>query len=413
MIQKVNHKYQPLFTTKCRYVIIMGGRGAGRSFVASQFVLAKLVDTINYFRCAIMRFIAGDIRNSIYQEILDRIEEQDLQEFVQAKALSFHYFRNMVKGIGFRKSSSDQKSKLKSLAGFNVIVIEEADETPEDDFMQLDDSLRTLQGDIIIVILLNPPDKKHWIIRRWFNLVESGIPGFYKLDLKKELTDTLFIHSTYLDNIQNISESTRANYERYKTTRPDYYYNMIRGLVSEGLRGRVFTTWQPITDAEFDELPYDSEFGLDFGYSNHPAALQEVKKHNNKVWVREWIYEKGLTNPMLSEKMLDLGISQDSFIVADQAEPKSIKELQDLGWWNMVPCVKGADSVRNGVNQMLSMEVYYTEKSEGVADETQTYVWKLDKNKEPTNEPVDENNHAMDAIRYVVTRDGDEFFGFA
>lgn len=411
MLQRVNHKYEPLFTAKARYVIIMGGRGAGRSFVASQFVLAKLADTFQYFRCAIMRFVAGDIRNSIYQEILDRIEEQELQETIQIKALSFHYFRNMVKGIGFRKSSSDQKSKLKSLAAYNCVVIEEADEVSEDDFMQLDDSLRTVNADIKIVLLLNPPDKKHWIVRRWFNLVESGVEGFYKLSLKRENNDTVFINTTYLDNIENISQSTRDNYERYKETRPDYYFNMIRGLVSEGLRGRIFTTWKPITDAEFDALPYDSEYGLDFGYSNHEAALEEVKRHNNKVWIKEWIYETGLTNPALSRKMKELGVPEDKVIIADSAEPKSIQELKDLGW-NVIPAVKGPDSVRNGVNQMLELEVYYTEKSKGISDETTGYVWKLDKNKEPTNEPEDKNNHGMDAVRYVVTR-VIEFIGFA
>lgn len=411
MIQKVNLKYADAFTTKARYIIVMGGRGAGRSFFASQYVLAKLVDTYTYLRCAIMRFIAGDIRNSIYQEILDRIEENDLQEVVTAKALSFHYYRNMVKGIGFRKSSGDQKSKLKSIAAYNVVVIEEADEVSEEDFMQLDDSLRTVAADIKVVLLLNPPDKRHWIVRRWFNLVESGVPGFYKLELKKEMDDTLFIHTTYEDNIANISTSTQSNYERYKQTRPDYYWNMIKGLVSEGLRGRIFTTWKPITDAEFDELPYDSEFGLDFGFTNDPCALEEVKQHNNKVWVREWIYETGLTNTALSQKMDDLGVPRDKLIVADSAEPKSIQELIDLGW-NVVPAVKGADSVRNGVNQMLGMEVSYTEKSTGISDETQGYIWKLDKNKEPTNEPEDKNNHGIDAVRYRLTRVV-EFIGFA
>lgn len=410
MNQNVSYLYKDLFVSKQRYIILLGGRGAGRSFVASQFILAKLLSP-EYFRCAIMRFIAGDIRNSIHQEIQDRIDEQELQDTVNSKEMSFHYLRNSVRGIGFRKSSGDQKSKLKSLAAYNCVVIEESDEVDEESFMQLDDSLRTMNADINVILLLNPPDKRHWIIRRWFNLVESGVDGFYKLELKKEMTDALFIHTTYQDNITNISPSTVSNYERYKETRPEYYWNMIKGLVSEGLRGRIFTTWKPITDAEFDALPYDSEFGLDFGFTNDPAALEEVKRHNNKVWIREWIYETGLTNPSLSKKMDELGVPREKLIVADSSEPKSIKELVDLGW-NVVPAVKGPDSVRNGVNQMLSLEVCYTEKSTGIAGETQVYVWKLDKNKEPTNEPEDKNNHGMDGVRYQITREV-AFVGFA
>jgi phage terminase large subunit len=242
-------------------------------------------------------------------------------------------------------------------------------------------------------------------------LIPSGVEGFYKLQLKEDLKDVLFIHTNYEDNAQNLNESTISNYERYKVTRPDYYYNMIKGLVSEGVRGRVFTNWLPISDEDFDALPYDSTFGLDFGFSNDPLSLNEIKEHNDTVWVKEWVYETGLTNPMLSARMDELGVPRDVLIIADSAEPKSIEELVQLGW-NVEPSVKGADSVRAGINTMRSKQVYYTVTSTNIEAEQQNYVWALDKNKEPTNKPVDAWNHAMDSIRYVVTRVV-EFIGFA
>ena len=114
MIQQVSEVYKPLFTEKPRYFILMGGRGAGRSTVASQYANARLIAP-DYFRCAIMRYILGDIRNSIYQEITDRVEENDLEDKVHINdsLMKIEYGANSINAKGFKKSSGDQKSKLK------------------------------------------------------------------------------------------------------------------------------------------------------------------------------------------------------------------------------------------------------------------------------------------------------------
>jgi phage terminase large subunit len=151
---------------------------------------------------------------------------------------------------------------------------------------------------------------------------------------------------------------------------------------------------------DFDELPYPSKWGMDFGFTNDPATLYETKRHNNKIWVREWIYETGLINKALSDKMEQLGVPKDAMIRADSAEPKSIAELNSYGW-NVIPVEKGRDSVRAGVNFLLGFEVYYTESSTNLAIEVQEYKWAENKDKEPTNEPIDDFNHGMDAIRYA------------
>lgn len=413
MLQTVNKIYEPLFFAKKRYFILIGGRGAGRSTAASQYALAHLLAP-DYFRCAIMRFVAGDIRNSIYQDILDRADELEVKDALELRenTLTIQYGQNRINGIGFRKSSGDQKAKLKSLANYNTVIIEEADEIAEDDFMQLDDSLRTVKADVKIIFLLNPPHKDHWIIKRWFNLLPTDIEGFYQLELKSAVAPfTEYITGTYLDNAVNISESSKLNYERYRITRPDYYFNMIRGLVSEGNRGRIFKNCVPISDADFDALPYPSEFGIDFGFSNDPATLMETKEHNDHVWIKEWIYETGLLNKALSDKMIDLGLSFDEDITADSAEPKSIAELNTYGW-NIKPADKGPDSVHFGYDYLLGKTIHITESSTNMWKEAENHIWKLDKNKEPTNDPVDEWNHGWDGVRYARCKKK-EFVGFA
>jgi len=182
---------------------------------------------------------------------------------------------------------------------------------------------------------------------------------------------------------------------------------MIQGLVSEGAIGRIFTDWKPITQKEYDELPYEKYYGLDFGFSNDPLALIEIKDHNDNIYLNELIYEVGLTNVgikgnSLSERMTALGINKNDIIYADSAEPKSIRELRDDGW-NVKPSLKGSDSIRSGIKLLSSKNVYFTENSKNIENETYEYKWQLDQNKLPTNKPIDKYNHACDAIRYGYT----------
>jgi len=402
--QTINQVYAPLFTENKRYNILMGGRSGGRSFVASQYGLARLRGT-KYFRCAIMRLVYNDIRNSIYQEFIDRIDEIDLYDELRIteKPIRIVHGTNRIDGIGFRVSSKDNSAKLKSLTGYNCVIIEEADEISEDEFIKLDDSLRTQLGeDIKIILLLNTPHKNHWIIKRWFKLDTSDYEGYFIPRLRKEHKDEVcFIHSTYKNNYQNINPKTLQNFKKYKETKPDHHRSMILGLVSEGARGRIFTDWQTISAREYEDLPFPVSYGLDFGFTNDPTALIEIKKHNNKLYFKELIYETGLTDKKLSEKMTILGVNKNALIVGDR-EPKSIRQLIEYGW-NVVPAQKGSGSIRSGINNLLDYECYYTEDSKNVEDETLEYKWAVDRNKEPTNEPIDEFNHAIDAIRYNIS----------
>ena len=400
MEQITNSKYRSLFDNNSRYIILMGGRSAGRSYVASQYVSSHLFHR-GYFRCALMRFILGDVRNSIFQEVVDRLEETNVKEKVHISDLEITYKETFVKGLGFRKSSGDQKSKMKSLANYSHIVIEEADEVSEEDFRQLDDSIRTLKTDIKIILLLNPPNKDHWIIKKWFNLLPSGIEGFYKPELKKDITNTTYIHTTFLDNLPNINQTTLDNFREYKIKKPDHYYSMIEGLVSEGARGRIFKDWKIISDDEYDKLEYTPYFGLDFGFSLDPSALSEIKQHNNKIYIKELIHETGLTNQRIAERMLELGVSKDLPIYADSAEPKSIEEIRLKGF-NITGAEKGQDSINVGIDLLLDLEVHYTQSSINLDKEVQNYCWALDKNKNPINKPIDKFNHQIDSIRYGV-----------
>lgn len=394
--------YEPLFFTKARYIDLWGGRGRGGSFTGTQYYL-HLITQPEYFRGYLMREIAGDVRESLWRDFKDRIEEADLldQFSINETAMSAVYLPtgNMVLSKGFKKSSGNRTAKLKSLAGATHVLIEEAEEIAKFDFNQLDDTLRTKKVENIQIIrIFNPPSKNHWFWDK-YNLIPCEEPKDYYRAVPKQDPSLLSIFSTYYDNIGNIHESSIQSWESYKETDPEYYYTIIRGLISEGVRGRIYKHFQHIKTMPNE---YPKFYGLDWGW-NDPVALVECENHNKKIWVNELIYQSGITNEELSNKMKDLGISRTAPIYADSAEPKDIEQMKRLGW-NVKASVKGADSVRNGIKFLQQMEVFVTENSLNLWKESEKYRWRLDQYKKPTDEPEDKDNHLMDAIRYAMDK---------
>jgi phage terminase large subunit len=177
---------------------------------------------------------------------------------------------------------------------------------------------------------------------------------------------------------------------------------LIQGTVSIGQNGQILKNYSTISNEEFENLPYDSFYGLDFGFSNDPASLVVCKKHNDKLYVKELIYQRGLTNQMLAKRMEEVGVTSDDLVYADSSEPKSIIEISTEGFL-VIGAKKRNDSVRAGIKKLEGLEIFVTEDSTNILEELTNYCWATDKNKDLTNKPIDKYNHAIDAIRYAVT----------
>jgi phage terminase large subunit len=285
----------------------------------------------------------------------------------------------------------------KGLARVTHLLIDEATELPsEEEFIKLNDSFRTKGVERKIFIIFNPSTVRHWIHKRYYI---DGKPN------PKWAEDHQFIHTTYHQNAHNLDGKKIDEWERMKWIDPEYYSHHIMGEWNEGLQGRIFRDWS------FDYKPdpeAQTTYALDFGFTNDPTVLLEVKKRGRRVWVKELIYETGLTNSDISALMQRFAIPKTAIIVADSAEPKSIEELRRLGWRNISGAYKGPDSIRNGISTIKSLEIYVDPTSSNLIDEYNLYQW--DKTGE---RPVDEYNHAIDALRYALSKaGGDGKYGF-
>lgn len=404
--QTVNDVWKPLFIHKngIRYVILMGGRGAGRSYVASQFALARLVDP-EYFRCAIMRAVHSDIRLSLWRELNDRINEQEASDVeglrIVENSMTIEYGNNSINAIGFRASSGARSAKLKSLAGYNTIIIEEAEEIGEAEFMKLNDSLRTVKGEITVVFCLNTPPKSHWFMREFFDLIPSGVDNYYKPVLKKEKEeDTIFLYYNYRSNLANLDAHTVKRYEGYKNTNPDYYYHMIEGLCPETARGRIYKDWRLI-----DEVPFEAKLvgrGLDFGWSPDPLHLCDIYYHDGGYILDELMHGTEIPNKTVAELIKGQKIPT-AIVGADSAEPKSIAEIKSYGV-NIVGADKGADSVIYGIKIVAGLKISVTRRSTNMWNSYENYCWAETKDGTPLGVPNHYMSDPADAARYGLVR---------
>lgn len=220
---------------------------------------------------------------------------------------------------------------------------------------------------------------------------------FWLEDWMKNYDHVKIIISNYLDN-PFLSDTERGRIEKraardnnFRRVHIDCEYGIFEGLVFEG-----FTL--------IDEMPNeDYRFGLDWGFTNDPSAIVKVIETPDEIYADELLYRTGMLNRDIITFLEGSGIKKNyDVIVADSAEPKSIKELHMAGF-NILPAVKGPDSIRKGIDIIKSKKLFVTKRSLNLIKELRNYSWQLDKEGKATNKPIDANNHLIDSLRYSLT----------
>ena len=142
--------------------------------------------------------------------------------------------------------------------------------------------------------------------------------------------------------------------------------------------------------------------GLDFGFTNDPTTLIKCGVSDGELFAERWIYEHGMTTKDIDTAFKDLDISKRDRIFADSADPKTIKELRNLGW-DVKGAKKGADSIRHGIDSIKKYEALNIVTCKYWKIEQISYIWGKDKKTDlATNKPIDDFNHLWDALRYGI-----------
>ena len=288
---------------------------------------------------------------------------------------------------GIKTSAGNQTASLKSLQGISCWVLDEAEELIDEDiFDTIDLSIREKDVQNRIILILNPVTKEHWIYNRFFQDkgVQAGFNGVKD--------NVCYIHSTYLDNKENLSKSFLERIRTIKQRNIKKYKHKILGGWLDKAEGVVFDNW---SIGQFNPDGLQTSCGMDFGFSVDPDSLVEVAidKKKKKMYVKEHIYKNGLKSHDLAKIVLDK--VNTKLIIADSAEPRLIEDLRHLGV-NIKPVKKG--TIESGITRMQDYELIVCPESINIAKELNNYIFS-DKSSKLY---VDAYNHAIDAIRYNV-----------
>lgn len=214
----INKKYRPLWESTCDLFIITGGRGSGKSFAVGDFIENLTFEKGH--KILYSRYTLNSASISVIPEFCHKIELEGHTPHFKTTLTDVVNLRTNVEVMfrGIKTSSGNQTAQLKSIEGLTTWVLEEAEELhDEDTFNKIRQSIRKKGIQNRVILVLNPKSSDHWIYRRFFDM--AGVdPGFCG-----EKHGVCYIHTTYFDNLENLSDEFIAEAEKCKQLTPNLY----------------------------------------------------------------------------------------------------------------------------------------------------------------------------------------------
>jgi len=390
-------KHTKQFTTlrkdKRRIAVLEGSSRSAKTYSVIQllisFCLARKV------RCTAARLKLTWVKATIFLDFIDILQNHfNLYDpNAMNKTESIYTFQN---GSTFRFLGLDETQKLHGYKG-DILWINEAMECSKNSFTQL--AMRTTGK---IYIDYNPSAESHWIY-------DTVIPRDDCTFIKSTYKDNPFLEQAIIDEIERLKPTA----ENIKMGTADETLWKIYGLGERAAhKGLIFGGTEICKELPPKEEWKKHAYGMDMGYSNDPTALSLVVLSQGELYFKQLLYEKGLVNrkdprnpqqKSIEQRLEELEIPKNAEIWADSAEPKTIKDLQNAGYFNLQGADKGKDSIVNGIQNILRYKTYITEDSLDFIKERNNFKWAESKDGKILNKPVDAFNHLWDATRYCCS----------
>ena len=387
----VGKGYKAFWNYKGRYRVCKGSRASKKSKTTALWFIYNMMK-YPAANLLVIRKTFRTLKDSCFTELqwaAKRLQVENLWEFTK-NPLEATYIPTGQK-IYFR--GLDDPLKVTSVTvGTGCLCwmwIEEAYEvTNEADFDVLDESIRGEVPEGLfkqITLTFNPWNEHHWLKRRFFDVPDDNVLAM----------TTTYMCNEWLDaaDIRVFEDMKKRNPRRYA----------VAGLGNWGIvDGLVYENWKEQEFKLEDVKGCKTACGLDFGYTNDPSALPVmfVDLENKKLYVWDEMYETGLSNKKIFEKISSMGYAKER-ITADSAEPKSIDELKGYGL-RVKGAKKGKDSILNGIQFIQDFEIIIHPRCVNFLTEISNYTWDTDKFGNKLNKPIDDFNHLMDAMRYAL-----------
>jgi phage terminase large subunit len=370
---EIPQEFKQLFDTTWREAAVYGGRYSLKSHTIARILLIRARQS--KIRVACFREFQNSIADSSHQLLKDLINEYDLKDF----QVTQNSIINTINGSDFIfKGLHNNEQSIKSTEGIDIAWIEEAQTVSNTSLEVLTPTVRKPGSQLIYT----------------YNRLLEDDPVHHRLVLEGR-PNTLIINVNYDIALKYgmMPDVIRLEMEDDREKRPALYKHKWLGEPSSSER-KIYNDW-----AIIDSIPHEARlerYGIDFGYSNDPTAIVAIYKYNGGFILDEITYQKGLSNKQIADVINRL---DRALVIADSAEPKSIDEIKSYGI-NILPCIKGKDSINQGIQYVQDQRISVTKRSSNLIQEYNKYLWQVDKLDKIINVPEGGLDHLMDAIRY-------------
>ena len=410
----VGKGYGTFWNWKGRYRAVKGSRASKKSKTTALWFITNMMKYPDA-NTLVVRKTYRTLKDSCFTELKWAIHRLGVDAFWDVKESPLEMtYKPTGQKIYFR--GLDDPLKVTSITVDQGCLcwmwIEEAYEiSSEDDFNMLDESIRGAvpEGSHLfkqITLTFNPWNEHHWLKKRFFDNPDD---------------ETLALTTNYMCN-EWLDSADRKVFETMKKQNPRRYrvaglgdWGIVDGLVYENWKEEAFEIISKADFLDLDEAEQKaknyvfkesvkSAFGLDFGYTNDPAALFVgfIDTKDKKIYVYDEMYAAGLSNERIANNVQSMGYGKER-IIADSAEPKSIDQLKGLGL-KVKGAEKGKDSVNHGIQFIQDYEIIIHPRCVNFLTEISNYTWDKDKLGNKLNRPIDDFNHLMDAMRYALEK---------
>lgn len=358
--------FQDLQTSNKRVNVFQGSSRASKTYNILIWFIIKLLNEDNKVLSVVRKTLPA-LKGSVLRdlrEILDKLNLLEEGKWHTADGY-FELGTNIIEWF-----SVDDETKLRGRKR-DYLFINEATEISQDEYIQL-----VLRTSDMIVMDLNPSLWKSWI---------------YDLEGNE---DVKYNYITYKDN-PFLPPTTITEIEKLKERDPNLW--RVFGLGQRGIPTKMVFTHQQF----YYERPVGAKllgYGIDWGYSD-PSSLVSVHKLDDNIFCEELLYLRNVTIPDFIYKIKDLGLNLNDDFIADSANPQAIEELRRNGI-NCKPVRK--QSILHGIDLIKRSNFFIHAGSKNLQEELMSYIWKTDKNGNNLDEPLDQSNHLIDGIRYVL-----------
>lgn len=375
-------KFYEFFESKDRDIVLYGGANAGKSYSVVDKIILEVIRQDIQDKTKLKVVVIRKSLPSLKRTCIP-IMEQEFKKF----GIHYHLHRqDMIAEIGNRSeiyfisvNNREDYEKIKSITDVDIIWLEEANEIPLDVYQSII-KLRLRGGKGLYaqrIFTFNPISRFIWLYDYHF------VNDYDKsLKIRVNVDNNKYKNQIEVDELDKLKEQNINLYRVYRLGE----FGTLEGIIYPQCK-----VVRHIPESR------DVFYGLDFGFNN-PSALLKETKYDDEYYEEQLLYETGLTNSHLIERLKEL--IPENFrtkpIYCDSAEPDRIKEICDAGF-NAKPSNK---KVLLGIDFCQRQKIFMHEDSTDLIKENDTYSWMTDKDGKKMDEPVKFNDHLLDCRRY-------------